>query len=175
MCSPFALSHTPAIRDLLTGPELQIIGKTNAKSRVHPHVYMDYVGVKLFTPDGKRAYIACEIANEVHVVDTAAQKSIGVIPAGVRANNLALHPSGARLFVSNGGDGTVSVIDTATNKITATIAVGKRPWGMALTPDGKKLYVANGRSDTVSVIDTEKNVKLTDIAVGSFPWGVVIQ
>jgi len=31
-----------------------------------------------FTPDGKLAYVACELANQVHVIDTAARKVVAV-------------------------------------------------------------------------------------------------
>ncbi|HEY1708994.1 MAG TPA: NAD-glutamate dehydrogenase [Rhizomicrobium sp.] len=44
---------TPQIRAFLTAPEPLIITKSNDLSRVHRHVHMDYVGVKLFGTDGK--------------------------------------------------------------------------------------------------------------------------
>jgi glutamate dehydrogenase len=45
-----ALSDT--LRAFLNRPEPLIITKSNDKSLVHRRVYMDYIGVKLFTPDG---------------------------------------------------------------------------------------------------------------------------
>ena len=44
---------TPEIRALLNEPTLLIVTKSSVRSRVHRHVYMDYVGVKRFDPDGK--------------------------------------------------------------------------------------------------------------------------
>ena len=44
---------TPEIRALLNEPTLLIVTKSAVRSRVHRHVYMDYVGVKRFDPDGK--------------------------------------------------------------------------------------------------------------------------
>ncbi|KZK89066.1 NAD-specific glutamate dehydrogenase [Pseudovibrio sp. Ad5] len=44
---------TPEIREFLLKPEPLIIGKANIRSRVHRHVHMDYVGVKLFDDEGK--------------------------------------------------------------------------------------------------------------------------
>jgi glutamate dehydrogenase len=71
------LTLTPAIREFLAGPELLIIGKTNARSRVHRQVYMDYVGVKLFGRDGK-------LAGELRIVglftSTAYTRSVRSIP-----------------------------------------------------------------------------------------------
>ncbi|MTI17866.1 NAD-glutamate dehydrogenase [Rhodobacteraceae bacterium RKSG542] len=43
---------TPEIRDFLLKPEPLIIAKANVKSRVHRHVHMDYIGVKLFDENG---------------------------------------------------------------------------------------------------------------------------
>jgi YVTN family beta-propeller protein len=127
-----------------------------------------------FTPDGSRAYVACEIANTVIAIDVASRKVLATIPAGGRSNGIKVHPTGREVYVSNGADGTVMVIDTTTNAVTHTIKVGNRPWNMALTADGGKLYVANGRSNSVSVIDTVTKKELKQIKVGEQPWGVLI-
>jgi glutamate dehydrogenase len=44
---------TPQMRALLKQPTLLIVTKAAVRSRVHRHVYMDYVGVKRFARDGK--------------------------------------------------------------------------------------------------------------------------
>ncbi len=44
---------TPEIRAFLARPQALIITKANVKSRVHRRVHLDYVGVKLFTADGR--------------------------------------------------------------------------------------------------------------------------
>lgn len=44
---------TPEIRAFLAKPQALIISKANVKSRVHRRVHLDYVGVKLFTADGR--------------------------------------------------------------------------------------------------------------------------
>jgi glutamate dehydrogenase len=44
---------TPEIRAFMARPELLIITKANVKSRVHRRAHLDYVGVKLFAPDGR--------------------------------------------------------------------------------------------------------------------------
>jgi glutamate dehydrogenase len=44
---------TPEIRAFLDRPQALIITKANVKSRVHRRVHLDYVGVKLFTRDGR--------------------------------------------------------------------------------------------------------------------------
>lgn len=44
---------SPEIRAFLAKPQALIITKANVKSRVHRRVHLDYVGVKLFRPDGR--------------------------------------------------------------------------------------------------------------------------
>ena len=44
---------TPEIREFMREPTVLIVTKANVKSRVHRRVHMDYVGVKLFAPDGR--------------------------------------------------------------------------------------------------------------------------
>ena len=46
------VSITPEIRAFLKEPKALIIAKANMRSRVHRRVYMDYIGVKRFAPDG---------------------------------------------------------------------------------------------------------------------------
>lgn len=47
------VTTTPEVRSFLAKPQALIITKANVKSLVHRRVHLDYVGVKLFTPDGR--------------------------------------------------------------------------------------------------------------------------
>ena len=44
---------TPEIREFMREPTVLIVIKANVNSRVHRRVRMDYVGVKLYSPDGR--------------------------------------------------------------------------------------------------------------------------
>jgi glutamate dehydrogenase len=44
---------TPEIREFMREPTVLIVTKANVSSRVHRRVRMDYVGIKLYTPDGR--------------------------------------------------------------------------------------------------------------------------
>ncbi len=46
------VTMTAEIRAFLARPQALIITKANVKSRVHRRVHLDYIGIKLFTPDG---------------------------------------------------------------------------------------------------------------------------
>jgi len=47
-----AVTTTPEIRAFLHGPDPLIVTKANAKSSVHRRIYLDYVGVKTYSPKG---------------------------------------------------------------------------------------------------------------------------
>src|SRR5207247_8971195 len=44
---------TPEIREFMREPTVLIVIKANVSSRVHRRVRMDYVGIKLYSPDGR--------------------------------------------------------------------------------------------------------------------------
>jgi len=48
-----SLSVTPEIRAFLARPDALIITKANVKSRVHRRAHLDYIGIKLFSPEGQ--------------------------------------------------------------------------------------------------------------------------
>ncbi|WP_442581317.1 NAD-glutamate dehydrogenase [Mesorhizobium sp. ASY16-5R] len=68
---------TPEIRAFLHGPEPLIVTKANAKSVVHRRAYLDYIGVKTYSPEG-------ELAGELRIVglftSTAYTRSVMKIP-----------------------------------------------------------------------------------------------
>src|SRR2546430_8863902 len=47
------VAMTPEIREFMREPTVLIVIKANVNSRVHRRVRMDYVGIKLYTPDGR--------------------------------------------------------------------------------------------------------------------------
>ncbi|MCR4267421.1 NAD-glutamate dehydrogenase [Nitratireductor sp. ZSWI3] len=72
-----AVSTTPEIRAFLHGPDPLIVTKANAKSVVHRRAYLDYIGVKTFSAEGK-------LTGELRIVglftSTAYTRSVMKIP-----------------------------------------------------------------------------------------------
>jgi glutamate dehydrogenase len=68
---------TPEIREFMREPTVLIVTKANVKSRVHRRVHMDYVGVKLYSPQG-------ELEGELRIVglftSAAYTRSVRQIP-----------------------------------------------------------------------------------------------
>lgn len=120
------------------------------------------------SPDGARLYVAAGGANgKVLIVDPAAGKLVGSLPAGHTPTAPVVSPAGDTLYVCCQHNHEVHRYDLSASKVVAKIRVQREPVAAALTPDGKWLYVANllpvGRADgevvaaAVSVIDTAAN------------------
>lgn len=84
-----------------------------------------------FSRDGKQAYVVSHGSGELHIIDTATNKTTSV-KVGRDCRDVADSKDGKWAYVSNRGDNTVSVVDVAAKKAVATIQVGKSPVGVAL-------------------------------------------
>jgi YVTN family beta-propeller protein len=132
-----------------------------------------------FSEDGKRAYVALNVANTLGVIDLTASPAalVAQIPVGNVPNSVVVH--GKYAYVTNEGgrtatsedftnysdgtkivvdrkdaftlSGTVSVVDLAASKEIKSIPVGLHPAGMTIS--GSDLYVANAYGDSLSIID----------------------
>src|SRR5690606_25202174 len=86
-----------------------------------------------FSPDGRRAYVTCEISGTLVVIDTDGHAVIASIPLGegrAKPVGVVVSPDGSRVYVANGHGHSVSVIDTASNQLLGEVVVGRRPWGI---------------------------------------------
>jgi YVTN family beta-propeller protein len=138
-------------------------------------------GVKV-SPDGKRVYVTSEVANMVHVIDTATLQIVKNIMVGKRPRRLAFTPDGRELWVTNELGSSVSVISTGDLAVVATLAFdvkGMRadditPVGLASSRDGKTMYVGLGRANHVAFVDvaTRKTIQL--VLVGKRAWGLAL-
>ncbi len=105
------------------------------------------------SPDGKRLFVAENLAHQVAVVDLGNQQVVTKIKVGEYPYDCVIANDGKRLYVSNWASRNVSIIDTEANQVIGNVQTGDHPNDMELTRDGKTLYVANANSNTVSVID----------------------
>src|SRR5579859_2452094 len=93
--------------------------------------------------------------DDVHVIDPATNKVVGIIH-GIEVNHgAASAPDGHTLFVSNEGESTLDVVDTKSLKVTKSIPLSGHPNNIAISKDGKRVYVSIARAPgSVDVIDT---------------------
>jgi YVTN family beta-propeller protein len=100
--------------------------------------------------------------DNVHVIDAATNKVVGVI-SGIEVNHgAAVAPDGSRIYISNEADSTLDVVDGKTLKVTNHVPLSGHPNNIAIGKDGRRVYVGIIQAPGgVDVIDTAslKNVK----------------
>ena len=136
----------------------------------------------LVSPDGKTVFVTSEVANMVHVVDTASASIRANIVAGNRPRRFALTSGGDSLWVTNELSGSVSVVDLGTMQVTDTVEFKPRgfrpedvtPVGITMTGDGQTAFVALGRANHVAVVDVASRDVEDYILVGSRAWNTTL-
>jgi YVTN family beta-propeller protein len=113
---------------------------------------------------GKRVVIVQtnSAGDNVHVIDAATNKVVGVIN-GIEVNHgAAVAPDGTRIYVSNEADSTLDVVDGKSLKVTNKIKLSGHPNNISVAKDGRRVYVgiiqAPGGVDVIDVVGM-KNVK----------------
>jgi YVTN family beta-propeller protein len=99
--------------------------------------------------------------DNVHVIDPATNKVVGVIE-GIEVNHGAgVAPDGSRIYISDEAQSTLDVVDAKSLKVTKRVPLSGHPNNIAVAPDGRRVYVAIAEAPGgVDVIDT---TSLTDI------------
>ena len=136
----------------------------------------------LVNKDGSLVFVTSEVANMVHVVDTATSEIRANIVAGNRPRRFAVPAGGDRLWVTNELSGSVSLIDLGTMKVVDTVEFKPKgfrpedvtPVGITTTGDGRTAFVALGRANHVAVVDVASLAVEDYILVGSRAWNTTL-
>lgn len=118
-----------------------------------------------FTGDGRTAYVANSLDDDVAVVDLAAEKIVARIPAGAGAHRPTLSEDGNLLFVANFVADTVTVIDTRSRQVAATVPVGTYPHDVARAPGGR-LAVSSYGAGSCTFIDPANGMASAELKTG---------
>ena len=106
---------------------------------------------------GKRVVIVQtnSAGDNVHVIDPATNKVIGVI-TGIEVNHGAgVAPDGSRIYISDEAESTLDVVDGKSLKVIKKIPLSGHPNNMAVGKDGRRVYVGIAQAPGgVDVIDT---------------------
>jgi YVTN family beta-propeller protein len=104
--------------------------------------------------------------DNVHIIDPATNKIVGVIK-GIEVNHgAAVAPDGTRYYISNEAESTLDVVDAKTLKVTKSIPLTAHPNNVAIGKDGRRVYVAiSAAPGCVDVIDTTSLEKVKSIPV----------
>jgi YVTN family beta-propeller protein len=100
--------------------------------------------------------------DNVHIIDPATNKVVGVIEGIEVGHGAGTSPDGTRIYVSNEAMSTLDFVDAKTLKVIKQVPLSGHPNNMAVGKDGKRVYVGIIQEPGgVDVIDTAtmKNVK----------------
>src|SRR5712672_2460742 len=79
--------------------------------------------------------------DNVHVIDPATNKVVGVIE-GIEVNHgVGAAPDGTRIYISDEAESTLDAVDAKTLKVIKKAKLSGHPNNMAVAKDGKHVYV----------------------------------
>ncbi len=100
--------------------------------------------------------------DNVHIIDPATNKVVGVIEGIEVGHGAGTSPDGTRIYVSDEAMSTLDFVDAKTLKVIKQVPLSGHPNNMAVGKDGKRVYVGIIQEPGgIDVIDTStmKNVK----------------
>jgi YVTN family beta-propeller protein len=100
--------------------------------------------------------------DNVHVIDPATNKVVGIINGIEVSHGAAVAPDGTRIYVSDEADSTLDVVDGKSLTVIKRIPLSGHPNNIAIGRDGRRVYVGIIQAPGgVDVIDTAsmQNVK----------------
>ena len=104
--------------------------------------------------------------DNVHVIDPATNKVVGVIHGIEVSHGVCAAPDGSRYYISDEAESTVDVVDTKSLKVIRSIPLSGRPNNIAIARDGRRVYVAIAVAPgAVDVIDTASLERIKSIPV----------
>ena len=104
--------------------------------------------------------------DNIHVIDPATNKVVGVINDIEVPHGITAAPDGTRLYFTNESRETVDVVDGSTFAIIARVPLSGRPNNIAVSKDGKRVYAGIAQAPgAVDVIDTVNLTRAKSIAV----------
>src|SRR6266550_7955988 len=80
--------------------------------------------------------------DNVHIIDPATNKVVGVINGIEVGHGAAVAPDGSRYYFSNEAETTLDVVDQKTLKVIKRIPLTGHPNNIAIGKDGRRVYVA---------------------------------
>jgi YVTN family beta-propeller protein len=116
------------------------------------------------SPDGRRLYVAENLADSLAVVDLPRHRVMQRLAAGSYPYGVAVGADGAVYVSQWGGDG-VSTFAVRGDRLmaTGTIATARHPSAMVLNSSGTRLYAASATTDAITVVDTQRHLTIATL------------
>lgn len=136
----------------------------------------------MVSPNGDRVFVTSEVANMVHILDTASGALSANVVVGNRPRRFALEANGTNLWVTTELAGAISILDLTSNTVKETITFKPKgfrpedvtPVGVTMTRDGKIAWVALGRANHIAVVDVASRDIEDYVLVGNRAWNVTL-
>jgi YVTN family beta-propeller protein len=104
--------------------------------------------------------------DNVHIIDPATNKVVGVIEDIEVPHGVCIAPDGARIYITDESLHTLDVVDAKTLKVTKRIPLSGPPNNLDVAKDGSKVYVGIIEAPgSVDVIDTASLTRVKTIPV----------
>jgi YVTN family beta-propeller protein len=132
------------------------VGNKHALGRYVTALAAVALSVIALAAQGKVRIIQTNSAGDnVHVIDPATNKVVGVIEGIEVSHGAAIAPDGSRIYVSNEAESTLDVVDAKSLKVVKHVPLSGHPNNMAIGKDGRRVYVGIIQAPGgVDVIDT---------------------
>jgi YVTN family beta-propeller protein len=117
------------------------------------------------SPDGKKLYVAENLADTLTVIDVATGKIEQRLPTDAYPFAVAVAPDG-KVFVSAWGANTVSVFGpdgVGRVRENRKLEVGRHPSAMLLNKSGSRLFVTCATTNRIAVLDTRNEMLLATL------------
>ncbi len=115
--------------------------------------------------DDETGHLFVSHENQVHIVDVATQKQIGLVSDTKGVHDMAFVQKLNKAYISNGKDSSVTVVDLKTFAFIKKISVtGQSPDAIIYDSFSGNVYDFNGKSSNVTVINPN-----TDSVIATMP------
>src|SRR6185436_6578160 len=104
--------------------------------------------------------------DNVHIIDPATNKVVGVVHGIEVGHGAAAAPDGSKIYVSNEADSTLDVVDARTLRVTSKVPLSGHPNNISISHDGKRVYIAiREQKGVVDVVDTLALARVKSIPI----------
>src|SRR6185369_11290615 len=105
-----------------------------------------------YSPDSKTLAVISVASNSVTLIDTATNRTKGVVYIGRSPHEAFFTPDGRELWVTVRGENYVSVVDPVLMKETRRIELANGPGMTMFGPDGKYAFVCSSFTPELTVV-----------------------
>jgi YVTN family beta-propeller protein len=120
-----------------------------------------------FSPDHRTLAVVSIGSNSITLIDTASNRTIGVIYVGRSPHEAFFTPDGKELWVTVRGENYVSVIDAAKMKELRRVQTANGPAMVLFRPDGRYAFVPSSFTPELDVVDTQSYQVVTRVQQAS--------